>query len=673
MLVIDKEKKIKLIKNNPFFFNFPEDVIDNFAKNSYEKIYHKNQIIVSRGDLIDSVYLVADGSVEISSSEPGSKKNKIIPQRLISVGEAIGLSRTCLFSETGLRTETLLAVSNVVLIGWDIHLFFDLLANYTEFYKHIEQLKNLVYRIDFIKKAVPFYHLSLDKISLLSKKVKVVEFKKGEIIFHQGQLGDHCFLIESGEVEILLEDEKKCETQIAVLGESALFGESALLTMAPRTATARALTSTCLFELDREDIKPIIIHNTSTADAFVCLMIERCYPIKQSRIISYPYLTEDGDQLAILKDPFAGKYYQLSAEGYFIWEGLNGKKTFQDITISLFKKYNLFAPEMVADIIFDLAEIDFISLPNIHSIFHQSNVTKEDKTLLHIIKRKLNRIINVRFTFKKVDLFFSSTYNKYVHYLYTIPFQMVFLIVSILGLFIFFYQVSSIMSLTIDSIYHFILIFILAMVTNIFSIFLHELAHGYTVKFFKHEVNYAGILFNWVGLAFFVDTSDMWLANKKARVVVGFAGPYMDIFLAGLASLVSVLTIHPGMTLFFWLVALFLYLGVLKNLNPIVDNDGYLILKDWFNVISLRTLALKYVKKSKHSNKFLFAIRLYWTSCFVFLMLELALIIVLSYFLLSVLPDRILGFSSNHLIWILPGLLFIQSMAAILSSLRKIK
>jgi Cyclic nucleotide-binding domain len=77
-----------------------------------------------------------------------------------------------------------------------------------------------------------------------------VTYHPGEIIFHQGEEGDAAFFIQSGEVEVLREQEGKEPSVVAKINEG-YFGEMALLTNSPRNATVRASTETRLAVLGK--------------------------------------------------------------------------------------------------------------------------------------------------------------------------------------------------------------------------------------------------------------------------------------------------------------------------------------------------------------------------------------------------------------------------------------
>lgn len=68
-------------------------------------------------------------------------------------------------------------------------------------------------------------------------------FNANEIVFQRGSRGDKCFVIVSGEVEVLVPDALGNDMVVSKLGKGDFFGEIALIKRVPRTATIRATRS----------------------------------------------------------------------------------------------------------------------------------------------------------------------------------------------------------------------------------------------------------------------------------------------------------------------------------------------------------------------------------------------------------------------------------------------
>lgn len=89
-------------------------------------------------------------------------------------------------------------------------------------------------------------------------------FKVGEIIFREGEAGHTMFVVRAGEVRIS-KQVRGGERTLATLGPGEFFGEMAVLSGRPRTATATALTALTVLELDEKRFEAMIHSNAEIA------------------------------------------------------------------------------------------------------------------------------------------------------------------------------------------------------------------------------------------------------------------------------------------------------------------------------------------------------------------------------------------------------------------------
>ncbi len=71
-------------------------------------------------------------------------------------------------------------------------------------------------------------------------------FKQGEVIFRQGDAGDMAYLVVSGAVEVSRSPDGK-KSVLGAIAAGQIFGEMALISDQPRTATATATEDTVCF------------------------------------------------------------------------------------------------------------------------------------------------------------------------------------------------------------------------------------------------------------------------------------------------------------------------------------------------------------------------------------------------------------------------------------------
>ena len=105
----------------------------------------------------------------------------------------------------------------------------------------------------FFEKHFIFNTLTEEHKKLVIDAMKMYVLNSGQIIFRQNQPGNNFFIVASGILEVIINDERK-----NTINEGQGFGELALMHDTPRTATVRTLTPTHLWGLDRDTFKKLI-------------------------------------------------------------------------------------------------------------------------------------------------------------------------------------------------------------------------------------------------------------------------------------------------------------------------------------------------------------------------------------------------------------------------------
>jgi len=122
---------------------------------------------------------------------------------------------------------------------------------------------------------------------------------------------------------------------------------------------------------------------------------------------------------------------------------------------------------------------------------------------------------------------------------------------------------------------------------------LHELGHGLTCKHFGGECHEIGIMILVLTPCMYCNVSDSWmLPSKWHRAMIGAAGIFVEITLAGIATFVWWFT-EPGLLHYLSLNVMFVssVSTVLFNANPLLRYDGYYILSDLVEIPNLRQKA----------------------------------------------------------------------------------
>lgn len=107
-----------------------------------------------------------------------------------------------------------------------------------------------------------FSGLSQWELRSISQMMRLVEYKKDEIVYEEGGEGDRFYVIVSGRLEAYVTASGK-KRVLAYLRRGDHFGEMSLLTDQPHSATIHALSDSLVLEIKKDGFKKFIEHNAT--------------------------------------------------------------------------------------------------------------------------------------------------------------------------------------------------------------------------------------------------------------------------------------------------------------------------------------------------------------------------------------------------------------------------
>jgi CRP/FNR family transcriptional regulator, cyclic AMP receptor protein len=103
-----------------------------------------------------------------------------------------------------------------------------------------------------------FQGLDDDDLAMLAATVRTRRYRRGDLIFRQGDPGDGLHVVLSGRVRIWTTGDGGGEAILATLRPNEFFGALALLDGAPRSASATAIEATETLTVPRERFRQLI-------------------------------------------------------------------------------------------------------------------------------------------------------------------------------------------------------------------------------------------------------------------------------------------------------------------------------------------------------------------------------------------------------------------------------
>jgi CRP/FNR family cyclic AMP-dependent transcriptional regulator len=115
-------------------------------------------------------------------------------------------------------------------------------------------------------------------------KRKIVEFRKGQTVFTQGDESRSVFYLRSGSVKITVNSSAGKEAVIAFLQPGDFFGEGSIAGQPLRVSTATAIQATSALEIEKREMIRVIHEEHEFSDRFVAHMLKRNVRVEEDLV-----------------------------------------------------------------------------------------------------------------------------------------------------------------------------------------------------------------------------------------------------------------------------------------------------------------------------------------------------------------------------------------------------
>lgn len=162
---------------------------------------------------------------------------------------------------------------------------------------------NLLARIPFFTPLPP------DELDRLVAELQVVNLKSGEVLFREGDPGEHLYVVVSGELEILMAPNTDNELILNILQVGEYLGEMGLIQPnGLRTASARARGDVILLSMSRDQFRDLLKRHPELSNAMVTVLSQR---LDNTNVSTFRDLTEKNRQLQQAFDELKAAQAQL--------------------------------------------------------------------------------------------------------------------------------------------------------------------------------------------------------------------------------------------------------------------------------------------------------------------------------------------------------------------------
>lgn len=163
--------------------------------------------------------------------------------------------------------------------------------------------------INLLSKIPLFADLPPEELDQILAALDVKELAEREILFREGDSGEHFYIVMSGELEVLMAAGQMEELLLNVMREGEHFGEMGLIMPGGhRTATVRARVSSTLLSMSRDQFLNLTQRHLELSGSMVRVLSQR---LDATNTQTFHDLTEKNKQLQIAYDELKAAQVQL--------------------------------------------------------------------------------------------------------------------------------------------------------------------------------------------------------------------------------------------------------------------------------------------------------------------------------------------------------------------------
>jgi CRP/FNR family transcriptional regulator, cyclic AMP receptor protein len=113
---------------------------------------------------------------------------------------------------------------------------------------------------------------------------KVIEFKKAEVVYSQGDAARSIMYLQSGRIKLSVVNEVGKEAVVAILEPGDFFGEGCLAGQPVRMGTATAITPSAVLDIEKSEMFKVLHEQHAFSDRFLTFMLARNIRIEEDLI-----------------------------------------------------------------------------------------------------------------------------------------------------------------------------------------------------------------------------------------------------------------------------------------------------------------------------------------------------------------------------------------------------
>ncbi|GAC1614022.1 MAG: hypothetical protein NVS9B1_23110 [Candidatus Dormibacteraceae bacterium] len=310
---------------------------------------------------------------------------------------------------------------------------------------------------------------------------------------------------------------------------------------------------------------------------------------------SVHHKTRGGASYVVVHNPAVHTYLKLDEEEFDLLPLIDGEHTVKDLVIEYYMRHEVLALPRVAGLVQLLKVHGMLDEPYLDALGEfQARVHRP--TAAELVGRVWRGLLQTSIPIPGLDRFFERCYTLGGWVFFTRPAVLIGLALLIAGPAFFLIELTSGRYPLFKFGNSYVLGFLLLLVLDVATISVHEMGHGLAMKWAGRFVRQSGVMLYYGMPAAYVDTTDAWMAPRRMRLLVSFAGPWTGVWLGGISAIAAfILPTGPlGAFLFSW--AFVALVDNLFNFCPLLELDGYYMLVDLLEKPMLRARSFSFLR-----------------------------------------------------------------------------
>lgn len=239
------EEIARFLKQTSLFAILDDESVDRLAARTTMKRFSLGETIIEEGDEGQFAWLIFSGRVRVLKR---SESGRQVTLGMQTVGEIFGEQSILTDSP---RSASVRAAEDVVLFRIDRVDFLNLLDGSNDLRQYFDRFIQERAVRDFLRTQTFLAKLRAKDVISLLDQLEFREFPAGKVIVREGASADVMYIVRNGRLKVT-RDVNGDEHLLSYLSDGDFFGERALLTDEPRSASVVTETATRCFALSRQ-------------------------------------------------------------------------------------------------------------------------------------------------------------------------------------------------------------------------------------------------------------------------------------------------------------------------------------------------------------------------------------------------------------------------------------